>query len=89
MDELLIALKKASSLPDSNLIGKERESTPEEDEISGLACSLFITNHGQLNYAQVNEFERFAPCKIVITEQDSFGPLICCIKYSGRKYYFG
>lgn len=89
MDALLSALQKANSLPEPDMMSEDRESTPEEDLINHLACDLFVTSKGQLNHPQVNEFERYAPCKISICERDNFGPLMCCIKYGNRRYYFG
>jgi hypothetical protein len=89
MDELLKALQEANALPEPPMPDGERDLTPEETRISGLACTLFIRNNGRINYAQVNEFEKYAPCKIYPVEQDSFGWLIGCIQYNDRKYYFG
>ena len=89
MEELLKALQKANSLPQPDMMDEERAPTPEEEEIDSLACGLFITNQGRVNYAQVNEFEKYAPCKIGPAEQDSFGWLMGYIKYGDRKYYFG
>lgn len=89
MDRLLRALQKANSLPQPDMMDSERPPTPEEEEINSLACELFITSGGDLNRAQVSEFERYAPCKIFCAESDSFGWLMGGINYHGRKYYFG
>jgi len=62
---------------------------PDEDVINGLACNLFITPYGEINRAQINEFEKFAPCKIYPVERDSFGWLIGGIKYNDKKFTFG
>jgi hypothetical protein len=90
MEALLKALQKANSLPKPvEINGEGREATPEEDQINSLACGLFILNSGRPNYAQMNEFEHYAPCKIFCAEQDSFGWLMGGIKFYGRTYYFG
>ena len=61
----------------------------DEIEVSAIANELFITHEGRVNYPQVNEFEKYAPCKIGPAERDSFGWLIGYIKYNDRTYYFG
>jgi hypothetical protein len=61
----------------------------DEEKIDCLACSLLITSGGQINRAQVNEFEKYAPCKIFPIEQDSFGWLIGGIRYNDKTYLFG
>lgn len=61
----------------------------DEARIAILANELFITREGRCNYAQMNEFERYAPCKIVKLEGDSFGWLVGGIKYNDKTYSFG
>lgn len=87
-ERLLLALQQANNLPKPPE-DEERESTLEEDVINGLACEIFITSAGRINYCEVNAFEKYANCKITPAEQDSFGWLIGRITYGGRKYYFG
>lgn len=84
MDELLKALQEANSISENSI-----EEAKKCIVIDGLACDLFITELGQPNMAQINEFEKYAPCKIGPAEQDSFGWLIGYIRYNGRTYYFG
>lgn len=87
MDELLKALQEASQLP---VEGDEGSPTAlKADQINALACELFINHAGSVNWAQVNEFEKYAPCKIIPLEKDSFGWLIGGIQYGGRTYSFG
>lgn len=61
----------------------------DEEKINNYACALFITKEGRMNMAQKDEFERYAPCKIVCLERDSFGWLIGGIKYNDKTYSFG
>jgi len=61
----------------------------DEDKVNDLACELFITNEGWCNRAQINEFERYAPCKIFPIERDSFGWLIGGIKYNDKTFSYG
>lgn len=89
MEELLKALQEANALPEVPYPEEGREATPQEEKIAGLANELFILSNGGINRAQMNEFERFAPCKIFCAERDSFGWLVGGIIYNGRKYYFG
>ena len=87
MDELLKALQEAMTLPNQ---GDEGSPTALlADQINGLACELFITDGGHINRAQVNEFEKYAPCKIFPVERDSFGWLVGGITYNGRTFTFG
>lgn len=60
-----------------------------KDAVRGLADELFITSSGQANLLAMNEFERYAPCRIYAVERDSFGWLIGCIAYNDKKFYFG
>lgn len=71
------------------LLKEMQKETPDEDVINGLACSLFITSGGGINLAQVNEFEKYAPCKIYPVEKDSFGWLIGGIDYNDKNFTFG
>lgn len=63
--------------------------TGDEDKVNELACELLITSSGQINRAQVSEFEAYAPCKVVCLERDSFGWLVGGIKYGNKTYSFG
>ena len=63
--------------------------TGDEDQIDAIASGLLITNEGRPNYCQINEFEKYAPCKIVAGETDSFGWLTGIIKYNDKQYVFG
>jgi hypothetical protein len=71
------------------LLKELQKENPDPDNVNSLACALFITTEGRPNFAQMNEFERYAPCKIFCAERDSYGWLIGGIKYNGKKYYFG
>lgn len=71
------------------LLEELRKENPNRDTINYLAITLFITDKGQPNFAQMNEFERYAPCKIFCAERDTFGWLVGGIIYNGKKYYFG
>jgi hypothetical protein len=88
MEELLKALQAANALPKPPDI-ENRAYTPAEALVCSLANTLFITPGGQINKPQVNEFEKFAPCRIYPVDGDSFGWLVGCICYNDRKYYFG
>lgn len=61
----------------------------DEEKVNDLACTLFITRNGEANRAQMNEFERYAPCRIYPLEKDSFGWLIGGIKYNDKVFSFG
>jgi hypothetical protein len=61
----------------------------DEERVNALACDLFITNEGKCNWVEMNAFERYAPCKIVPLERDSFGWLIGGIKYNDRTFAYG
>lgn len=89
MEELLKALQEANELPEPNVHEENQPRDPIRERIDVLACDLFITKEGRINYAQVNEFEKYAPCKMFPAERDSFGWVIGGINYNGRKYYFG
>ena len=89
MDELLKALQAANALPELPVPEEGREPTELENEINRLACKWFITREGRIDIGQMDEFRAYAPCKIYPVERDSFGWLVGCILYNGRKYYFG
>jgi len=54
--------------------------------ISMLAMDLLLTGDNKLNKAQVNEFEKYAPCKIHETHGDHY---IGYIEYNHCIYSFG
>jgi hypothetical protein len=61
----------------------------DEKLVESLANELFITNSGACNYVEMNAFERYANCRIVCLERDTFGWLVGGIKYGGKTYTFG
>jgi hypothetical protein len=59
------------------------------DLVELLANEMFITHNGGCNFVEMNAFEKYANCKIVCLERDSFGWLVGGIKYGGKMYMFG
>jgi hypothetical protein len=55
----------------------------DESRINTLAKNLFSTSHGRLDRGQVNEFEKYAPCKIMVCDQ-----IIIALTYNDHTYFF-
>lgn len=61
----------------------------DEESINKLAANLFRTRAGGLNKAQINEFERYAPCRIFTLENNEQSSFMGGIQYNDRTYMFG
>lgn len=59
--------------------------------VNKYAMWLLVTRDGRLNRNQVNEFERYAPCKISEWHSTTFKSAcyIGTITYNNRTYGFG
>lgn len=62
----------------------------KQDLVGRYACDLFIDRDGY-NNAQINEFEKFAPCKIEKRTVNIGGAelLAGLIHYNNKVYIFG
>ena len=75
--------------PMKELLEEIRKEEPNDDVICSLANELFISDGGGCNWPQMNEFERYAPCKIICIERDSFGWLVGGIVYNKKTFSYG
>lgn len=62
----------------------------DSEKIKALAHNLFITSRGRWDLGQVNEFEHYGPCRIILPQNQTqnFGGTIGQINYNGQIYYF-
>lgn len=60
-------------------------------EINRCAIALLVTRDNRLNKLQAQEFERYAPCRVIEWTSDIFKsrPYIGTIKYGTQEYGFG
>lgn len=58
----------------------------DDDKVRELALSLFFTREGRRNMAQINEFENYAPCRVIVPDDDPFANRIG-INYQGSIFY--
>lgn len=57
--------------------------------INRLAQDLFITPRGYTDRAQINEFEKYAPCKVEPVVRDALMWVMGEIVYNGKRYLYG
>jgi hypothetical protein len=63
----------------------------KRDLIGRLACDLFITKEGEHNRAEINAFEKYAPCTITPVTINRYGSSMVCgkIYYNEEEYVYG
>lgn len=61
----------------------------DQERINNLAAKLFRRRAGGLNKAQINEFERYAPCRIFTLENNEQSSFMGGIQYHDHTYMFG
>lgn len=60
-----------------------------EDIVGFLAADMFLLRGGGKNEKNIDEFEKFANCKITVTFVPILGGDAGTILYKGKKFYFG